>query len=787
MQPLEGIRVVDLSQHRTGAQATQVLADFGADVVWVEPPGGSTLRRTRAFTFYARGKRRTVLDLGRPDDVQAARDLAAEADVLVECFRPGVADRLGLGYHDLAASNPGLVYASITGFGRHGPYAGVKGYEGLVQAKLGSFHAFRRMAHTDHPPFVTVPFGSFSATQTALHGILTALVERERSGRGQWVEANLVQGFAALDTWEWMLHLIRQRYPDAFTPADPFEGGKPMSPLSLMLLVALTRDGHWLQFAQVAPRLFQALMRALGLDWMLTDPAWTGIPAFDDDERRVRLLAMMHEAAHRKTLAEWNAAFDADPDVFAEVYRSGPSVLEHQQLVDRGQVAVVETELGPVRQPGALVDVVAGEADVGRPAPTADAPDGLPLAGVTVLELAQMYAAPYGATLLSDLGARVVKVEPLTGDPIRMLMPFPECAGVKVMQGKDSIRVDLSGPEGREIVRRIAARATIVLDGFRSGVAERLGLGAGALHAVNPDLVYVSASGYGHGGPDGHRPAYAPSIGAAAGLARANVGDTVAGAPDLTAADILDGHIRLFSASAVTSAQADGFAALGVATAMLLGLLARERGGDGQTISSSMLLTNVHAMAESVVDDGRGLPLPGPGPDLRGPQARYRVYDTADGWVFLAAPSERDWEALVGALRPYVQLDDDDRFASECARQEHDNDLTKVLGAVFADRSADEWERDLLAADVGCVRVTTAPVEQMLQSEEFGRAGGYVVDVCHPTFDDMPRLAPLVRFSRSSTRALPGVLAGNATDAVLRELGYGDDAIAALRERGIVA
>src|SRR5581483_11041630 len=135
--------------------------------------------------------------------------------------------------------------------------------------------------------------------------------------------------------------------------------------------------------------------------------------------------------------------------------------------------------------------------------------------------------------------------------------------------------------------RRIAARATIVLDGFRSGVAERLGLGAGALHAVNPDLVYVSASGYGHGGPDGHRPAYAPSIGAAAGLARANVGDTVAGAPDLTAADILDGHIRLFSASAVTSAQADGFAALGVATAMLLGLLARERGGDGQTISST--------------------------------------------------------------------------------------------------------------------------------------------------------------------------------------------------------
>jgi crotonobetainyl-CoA:carnitine CoA-transferase CaiB-like acyl-CoA transferase len=135
MNVLDGIRVVDLSQYRSGAQATQKTA------------------------------------AGRA----AAADLASGADVLVESFRPGVAERLGLGYETLAERAPGLVYASITGFGRQGPFTQIKAYEGVVQAKMGVFKAFERMAPTSHPPFVTVPWCSFGATQTALHGILTAL------------------------------------------------------------------------------------------------------------------------------------------------------------------------------------------------------------------------------------------------------------------------------------------------------------------------------------------------------------------------------------------------------------------------------------------------------------------------------------------------------------------------------------------------------------------------------------------------------------------------------------
>jgi crotonobetainyl-CoA:carnitine CoA-transferase CaiB-like acyl-CoA transferase len=549
-------------------------------------------------------------------------------------------------------------------------------------------------------------------------------------------------------------------------------------------------------------------MRALGLEWMLTDPEWAGIPVFEDAERRLGLWEKMLEAAGTKTLAEWEAIFDADPDVFAELFRNGPEVLDHPQLVHDGQVVeITQPGVGTVRQPGPLVQMTRTPATVDRPAPRlgehqprtsrdqasesppvvgADAPDDLPLAGVTVLELAVLYAAPFGATLLADLGARVIKVESLDGDPIRTIVPFPEAGGAKVMQGKESVCVDLSTPEGLAIVHELARRSDLVLQGFRAGAAERLGVDATTLRALNPDLVYLSAPGYGTGPPCGQRPSFAPSIGAAGGLALANLGDLVPERPGLDLDHIRDCAIRLSGAGSQTNAQADGFAALGVATSLLLGLLARERGAGGQAMVASMLSTVTHAMGAHVVDSPGNVGPPTPDHELRGLGATYRVYDAADGWVFLAAPYEHEWEPLVTALAPHVDLAGDSRFATEADRYRSDAELAEVLAAVFATRGKDDWERDLLRADVGCVAVTTESIETMMWSDSFSRAAGYVVDVEHPIFENHPRLAPLVRFSRSRTRAEPGVLAGSATDVVLRELGHSDTSIAGLRERRII-
>ena len=806
---LRGLKVVDLSPDSVGAQVSQTLADYGADVVWIETPSGGRLRRQASFPFLTRGKRSVVADLSTTDGLERVIALAGKADVFIETFRPGVADRLGLGYLSLAAINPQLVYTSVTGFGRRGPWSGIKGYEGVVAALLGIFGSFDGMSVDRQPPFVSVPWCSFAASHTALHGILAALFERESSGRGQWVETNMAQAVTIHEgaSSAWYSYLVAQRWPDAFVLAPMVaKSGIPMSHFIFRLLVGQTKDGSWLQFAQNRPRLFEAFMKALGLNWMLTDPEWKGIPLLEDDDKRSELWERMLMAVRERSLDEWRDVFAADHDIYAESYRTGPEVLDHPQLVEDGlTITIDDPERGSVRQPAPMFRMSETPVSIPRPAPvlgsstlvewSADwklnahesAVGGLPLEGITVLELALQYAAPMGVTLLTDLGARVIKVEPLEGEAIRRQVPqFPEVGGAKVMQGKESVALNLKAPEAVEIVHRLAARVDAVVEGFRFGAAERIRVDAATLLEINPDLIYLSARGYGEGGPCGDRPAFAPTFGAAGGIAAAHLGEIGPADPTISLRDVSARSALLRAASASKYASADGIAALGVATALLMGLYARRRGAGGQHLVSSMLLSTAHAMASTVVDyPGRPASV-APGPEMRGPSALYRVYDAADGWVFLAAPEPAEWPSLCQSLAPYVDLWGDPRFASESDRSSNDAALVAVLEGVFVGRSKGEWQADLTAVDVACVAVTTGPVEALLMSEQYGRASGYITDVDHPVFDVHPRLSPLVSFSRSATQARPGGLCGDSTDAVLSELGYPSTEIADLRRKGVV-
>ena len=215
--PLAGLRVLDFSTSAAGAQASQTLADFGAEVVQVEPPGGSRLRAQPGYPFLARGKQSIVLDLHAEADRALARTMASGADVVIETFRPGVMERLGLGYDDLRTANPGLVFGSVTGFGRTGPYAAAKGYEALVMARIGALSASGGMVTRPGPAHVSVPYGSYGASQLLLTGILAALHERRSSGLGQRVDTSLVKGVAALGTWNWYQQILVTKFPEAFS------------------------------------------------------------------------------------------------------------------------------------------------------------------------------------------------------------------------------------------------------------------------------------------------------------------------------------------------------------------------------------------------------------------------------------------------------------------------------------------------------------------------------------------------------------------------------------------
>lgn len=806
--PLAGLRVVDLSSTLPGAQFSQFFADAGADVIMVEPPGGSPVRDYPGWPGLLRSRRSITLDVHDDSDRDVLRGLLAEADVMVSTMRPSTAERLGMTAERLSADYPRLVVASITGWGSNSPWSHYKGYEGLVMAKAGVLHNKRQLTSRPGPAYVSVPYASWGAAQCAVHGVLAALHERERSGHGQVVESNLVLGIGAMDPYNWFYEMVLERYPGAYTPQDVAydDQGRPAAPLLFALLIAPSSDGTWLQFAQTAPRLMQAWLTELGLIEWLADPKWKGFPVLEDPDLRQEFWWEMISRVGQRSLAEWQEAFERNPDVSAEVFRTPTGAFEHPQVVHEGRAITVEHPvLGPVKQPSTQIQVN------GRPLtePTAapmpgdhsaelralaaaatplgsstDASSGLPLDGITILEFGVMFAGPYGATLLTDLGARVIKIEEAGGDNIRVLVPFPEAGGAKVLQGKESVVVDLRSEEGQAIVHELVKGVDVVLQCFRAGAAKRTRVDEETLKSIKPDLVYISAVGYGVDGPYGARPAYAPSVGAAMGLASVDG----RGRNDTPHSDeeIRNGARTLHAANAVPVAQADGVAALGVASTIMLGLYARDRGTSMDGITTTMLGSALGALMHlnNEYDGATSLPVVDEG--FWGIHALYRIYPAEDGFVFLAAPKESEWAPLVTALEPYVDLGGDARFATFEARREHDAELTEVLAGIFGKRAKLEWENELQSQDVGCVEVTERNSEGLLQSDEYYEAG-YSVDAVSPIFDEHRRIAPVLHFSRSATKADAGCTIGQHTDSVLGEFGYSAEQLADLRERGVIA
>ena len=705
--PLAGLVVVDLSTTLPGAQATQFLADCGAEVIMIEPPDGSPLRELAGWPALLRGKRSVTLDLHDYADLERLRALLRRADVMVNTMRPTTAERIGLTHDTLSNAYPRLVVATITGWGSTGPFRDYKGWEALVMAKTGVMHEKRGLTTRPGPAYTTFSYASWGAAHAAVQGVLAALLERESSGRGQTVETNLVTGMGSMDPYNWFYEMVLERYPGAFEPMDAAydDRGRPQAYLIYALLVCPTKDGRWLQFAQVSPKLIGAWLTELDLLKELGDPKWQGFPMLPTPELRSEWWDMMIERVGARTLAEWQQAMAENLDLSGELFRSPADSLDHPQTAHEGRAAtVIDPDLGPVRQPSTLIHADGKPLTQLRPAPRVgehndsvtfdqDAPplalqencDTPPLTGVTVLEFGSMFAGPYGATLLADLGARVIKVEPLEGDNIRNLVAFPEAGGAKVLQGKESIAIDFAQPEGLELVYELAKRSDIVLQCFRGKAAARAKIDEASLRAVNPDLAFVTTSGYGVDGPFAHRAAYAPSVGAASGLALVDSHDTGEPATDLD--DLHRRAVKLHAGGAVPAVQSDGIAAHGVGSALLVALYAKRRGATLTNVVTTMLGTVQQAMiaynasyasrpAETSADD-----------QFFGMSALYRMYRAADGYVFLAAPLPREWPALAKAMSPYVDLHADERFADAESRAQLDDELITALTTVFASKS----------------------------------------------------------------------------------------------------
>ncbi len=322
--PLSRYRVIDLTTVRSGPTCTKVLADLGADVLRVERPGDSG--RERVFFDQGdlqRNKKSLVLNLQHPKGVEILRALALRADVVVENYRPDVKHRLGIDYESLARDNPGLIYASISGFGQTGPYRDRPGYDQIVQGMSGLM--WLTGTEETAPLRIGIPIGDLLAGYFAALGILAALIERERSGQGQRVETSLLEALVG------SLSFQAARYLNTAEVPPPVGNHHP---LTAPMGVYRAKDGH-LNLAVGNDDMWGRLCRVLGQPELAEDPR------FAKGSARLKNRAAMDEileaALGKKPATEWVEILNAAGVAGGPIYRLD-QVFADPQVVESGLV-----------------------------------------------------------------------------------------------------------------------------------------------------------------------------------------------------------------------------------------------------------------------------------------------------------------------------------------------------------------------------------------------------------------------------------------------------------------
>ena len=809
--PLTGLTVLDFSLGMPGALCTLVMADYGAEVIKVEPPGGDPFRFQPAWISWNRGKKGIVLDLATTEGREQAAQLAASADVLVESFRPGDMADWGLSHDALSQRYPGLIYCSITGFGQKGPLRRVPGYEGLVAARAGRMLNMAGQPDRDGPVYSAVHTGSWHASQAAVRGILGALRVRDLTGRGQWVQTSIVQALASphdnnVGDGGLVNVDLSRRDPERF-PIRP--RGRGLS--SIGYVPVRTKDGTWLQHANQRVPHIQGHLRAIGLGDLLEDERFARVPAVNDENRELLRREILDQQLD-KTSDEWMEIYLQDGNIAAEPYRTSVQAMDHPAVVANGTVVTIDDpRVGPMRTLAPLVDLKrtpvtpSGAApdvgqhsaevltrlgqrgsDSGDGASPPDAAESIhhPLSGITVLDLATIQAGPYGAALLADLGARVIKVDATDRrlDEGRR-STAQTVADPRTYSGKEGIQIDLQTPEGKEIIHKLIAKADVLAHNFRLGVPERLNIDWEICRKINPRLIHVWMGTYGEHGEHARRPGAHPIPGAIMGGAMRQMGRAMPPPPD----QVLDVEETVEATRWIMKSNwgPDQNTSPAVATGIMLGLRDREITGEGQPVHITMLNANAWTNADEYFDHANRPPIAMPDEQVHGLHALYRLYRCREGWVFLGCLFQHEWEAFCRAVRR-EELQADPRFATADARQANDDALVTEISAIFAGRSASEWEELLTAADVGCVQADEYTEGEFYAYHPHAMANDLSVEVEHPHIGKYRRYGGLVEFSLTPGIYRTAIQVGQHTRPLLRELGYDDRQIDDLGAQGVV-
>jgi crotonobetainyl-CoA:carnitine CoA-transferase CaiB-like acyl-CoA transferase len=755
--PLDGVRVLDLTWGMPGAVATMMLADYGAEVIHVDRPGSDPAGATRTWD---RGKRRLTLDLAVDDDHRRFLELAAGADVVIVGLDADAVTRLGVGPGDIAAVNPDVVYAALTGFGRRDRRA-TPGLDALVAAELGAMVAVTPH-HRDGPVFLGHPAIAYSTALVALAGILAALRARVLTGRGDVLDVSLLDGVLAQFTMNWWTEK-----DVSFLASRRLDGQLDLGRTRMIVRRYRCRDGKLIQIHTGAAGAFGRLMKVLGLEDQIsptTGPVEAACPLTDDD---IEIIERLPDVFATRTSTEWLAHIWRNE--IAALPENEPAVVfDDDQVRHNGLVRVVDD---PTE---GAIEVVAPPIKLSRtPAVVTSAPSegegevtgwhspGLgpgrggslmrgPLEGVRVVELATFFASPYANRFLRDLGADVIKVEPTSGDPMRSLPdPFEGAS-----RGKRALALDLKAAETRPAVEELLRRADVVQHNFRPGVAERLGVDDASVRRLNPEVIYCYAPGYGSAGPKSRLQSFAPLHSGFVGIHSEASGEGNPPMQTFGNEDYYNGQLN--------------------AVGMLLALVHKARTGEGQYVECAQLSSSVFVTSHWYrVNGERRSSLPHLDHDQFGWSPYARIYQCLEGYVCVYCTSERQRAAV-----RRVVMGDDTAAVDDSGEQ---------LVHEFYGRPAAEWIDALRTAGVPCTEVAERSwlLEYLVDDDVV--AAGRATRFEHPEHGAVSAIGRIVQLeSYPALEPVRAPVLGEHSREILAELGVADDEVAALVSTGLV-
>ncbi|MBR9851964.1 MAG: hypothetical protein GYB27_21590 [Rhodobacteraceae bacterium] len=812
INPLDGVRVLNLGGSWAGRVAAMLLADQGAEVIEIDRPG-----REEATHDAALGRGKTVITADLKDAATAAhiRDLAADCDIVFDNLGAGRATRFGLSAEQLRKQNPGLVHISMPGFAAGSELADVPAYEGVVAATVGAYTDIHALGPImgGQPIFSSIPMASAYGGVHAAIAATLAYFDRLKTGTGRSLETPLADALLSAMA---LLIMKVDNQPQRFDlpPID-----KAMREVAFPLIRDLSANMDEAQSALVKSYLGKFARPQFG-NYVCSDGRQVFINAVDhvrhartcldvlgilDDliaEGMVvgspyeeggagnniscssglspawveRMRTLMTARFRTRPAQEWETRLQ-NAGVPVTVVRTTTEWLDLPKLRDGGNVAVVEDPRhGAVAQPGRYVSIEGaasaspslrprqiGADTTGWMSPRHEGATGGRgafgpateiLAGIKVLDLANVIAGPAAARILAEFGAEVTRVDapaPLAGP--RMTMWF----GLDVNQGKRAVILDLKSEEGRKVFAKLVREADVVLHNFLDRSAVSLGIDDAALRRLNPDIITCQVSAWGgpEGGPFKEFPAFDPVLQAATGITARY------GSPE---APVLHGI-----ASCVD--YITGFlAALGVAQA----LAARQSGRGGTHVRTSLSMGGQLVQFPFMAKGPKGAEADEPsGQTALGYGPHYRLYRAKDRWTFLAcrAADLDDVAARLGAA------DASEDALAEAIRREDLASLARRL-------------QDLAAALVPVVRLDelreASTVEDGAAANR-NATGLAMREAPHPSGHRISLPLPTwVRSEGTAPRPLsPAPAPGSDTRDALRTLGLDVAEIDALVARGI--